>query len=45
MEMGGKVSINCPKTTYRCELEFKLKVSFNLTCLILMKRCYAFTLI
>lgn len=25
MEMGGKVSINCPKTTYRCELEFKLK--------------------
>lgn len=45
MEMGGKVSINCPKTTYRCELEFKLKVSFNLNCLILMKRCYAFTLI
>ncbi|CAI9724578.1 Hypothetical predicted protein [Octopus vulgaris] len=25
MEMGGKVCINCPKTTYRCELEFKLK--------------------
>ncbi|GAB1598485.1 Hypothetical predicted protein [Argonauta hians] len=25
MEMGGKISINCPKTSYRCELEFKLK--------------------
>lgn len=25
MEMGGKVTINCPKTGYRCELEFKLK--------------------
>ncbi|KAL3841612.1 hypothetical protein ACJMK2_019727 [Sinanodonta woodiana] len=25
MEMGGKVSINCPKTGYRCELDFKLK--------------------
>lgn len=25
MEMGGKVSISCPKTGYRCEMEFKLK--------------------
>ena len=25
MEMGGKVSIVCPKTGYRCEMEFKLK--------------------
>ncbi|XP_060596542.1 oxysterol-binding protein-related protein 8-like isoform X3 [Ruditapes philippinarum] len=25
MEMGGKVSISCPKTGYRCDLEFKLK--------------------
>ncbi|XP_069132132.1 oxysterol-binding protein-related protein 8-like isoform X1 [Argopecten irradians] len=25
MEMGGKVAIDCPKTGYRCELEFKLK--------------------
>ncbi|ESO91605.1 hypothetical protein LOTGIDRAFT_217357 [Lottia gigantea] len=25
MEMGGKVTINCPKTGYRCDLEFKLK--------------------
>lgn len=25
MEMGGKVSINCPKTGYRCDMEFKLK--------------------
>ena len=29
MEMGGKVSINCPKTGYRCDLEFKLKVIEN----------------
>ena len=29
MEMGGKVSINCPKTGYRCDLEFKLKVIKN----------------
>ena len=28
MEMGGKVSIVCPKTGYRCEMEFKLKVKF-----------------
>ena len=27
MEMGGKVTINCPKTGYKCEIEFKLKVS------------------
>ena len=26
MEMGGKVSISCPKTSYRAEVEFKLKV-------------------
>ncbi|XP_041365973.1 oxysterol-binding protein-related protein 8-like isoform X2 [Gigantopelta aegis] len=25
MEMGGKVSIDCPKTGYRADLEFKLK--------------------
>ncbi|XP_064602023.1 oxysterol-binding protein-related protein 8-like isoform X2 [Liolophura sinensis] len=25
MEFGGKVYIDCPKTGYRCELEFKLK--------------------
>lgn len=25
MEMGGKVNINCPKTGYKCELDFKLK--------------------
>ncbi|XP_052245165.1 oxysterol-binding protein-related protein 8-like isoform X3 [Dreissena polymorpha] len=25
MEMGGKVSLSCPKTGYRCDLEFKLK--------------------
>ncbi|XP_050411094.1 oxysterol-binding protein-related protein 8 isoform X2 [Patella vulgata] len=25
MEMGGKITINCPKTGYRCDLEFKLK--------------------
>lgn len=25
MEMGGKVSLTCPKTGYRCDLEFKLK--------------------
>ncbi|KAJ8298836.1 hypothetical protein KUTeg_022896 [Tegillarca granosa] len=25
MEMGGKVSIDCPRTGYRCDLEFKLK--------------------
>ena len=26
MELGGKVTIDCPKTGYKCELEFKLKV-------------------
>ena len=26
MEMGGKVTISCPKTSYHCDLEFKLKV-------------------
>lgn len=26
MEMGGKVTISCPKTSYRAEVEFKLKV-------------------
>lgn len=25
MEMGGKVTIGCPKTGYKCEMEFKLK--------------------
>ncbi|KAK7486381.1 hypothetical protein BaRGS_00022429 [Batillaria attramentaria] len=25
MELGGKVTIECPKTGYKCELEFKLK--------------------
>ncbi|XP_067656218.1 oxysterol-binding protein-related protein 8-like isoform X1 [Haliotis asinina] len=25
MEMGGKVTLDCPKTGYKCELEFKLK--------------------
>ncbi|XP_076472177.1 oxysterol-binding protein-related protein 8-like isoform X2 [Babylonia areolata] len=25
MELGGKVTISCPKTGYKCELEFKLK--------------------
>ena len=26
MELGGHVTINCMKTGYKCELEFKLKV-------------------
>ncbi len=26
MELGGKVTIDCEKTGYRAELEFKLKV-------------------
>jgi hypothetical protein len=26
MEMGGKISINCPKTGYKAEVDFKLKV-------------------
>ncbi|XP_025085322.1 oxysterol-binding protein-related protein 8-like isoform X4 [Pomacea canaliculata] len=25
MELGGKVTIDCPKSGYKCELEFKLK--------------------
>ncbi|KAL8614450.1 hypothetical protein ACOMHN_007786 [Nucella lapillus] len=25
MELGGKVTIDCPKTGYKCELDFKLK--------------------
>ncbi|KAK3101068.1 hypothetical protein FSP39_000723 [Pinctada imbricata] len=30
MEMGGKVSIDCPKTGYRADLEFKLKPFLNM---------------
>lgn len=30
MELGGKVTIECEKTGYRVELEFKLKVRFTL---------------
>jgi hypothetical protein len=26
MEYGGKVTLDCEKTGYRCEMEFKLKV-------------------
>ena len=29
MELGGKVTIECEKTGYRVELEFKLKVRFT----------------
>ena len=29
MELGGKVHINCEKTGYHTELEFKLKVIWN----------------
>ncbi|KAH9496384.1 Oxysterol-binding protein- protein 8 [Bulinus truncatus] len=29
MEMGGKVSIDCPKTGYHCDLDFKLKPFFG----------------
>ena len=37
MEMGGKVCINCPKTGYRCDMEFKLKVSQPIIMLKLKK--------
>lgn len=33
MEMGGKVTIDCPKTGYHCNLDFKLKVSHVNECL------------
>ncbi|CAL1534739.1 unnamed protein product [Lymnaea stagnalis] len=29
MEMGGKVTIDCPKTGYHCDLDFKLKPFFG----------------
>ncbi|CAG5120864.1 unnamed protein product [Candidula unifasciata] len=29
MEMGGKVTLNCPKTGYHCDLDFKLKPFFG----------------
>ena len=29
MELGGKVSIECEKTGYRAELEFKLRVTMS----------------
>lgn len=29
MELGGKIHINCEKTGYHTELEFKLKVIWN----------------
>lgn len=29
MELGGKVTIDCKKTNYVVDLEFKLKVWFN----------------
>jgi len=31
MELGGKVNITCEKTGYHTELEFKLKVTNNVT--------------
>ena len=30
MELGGKVTIECSKTGYAADLEFKLRVRFNL---------------
>lgn len=33
MELGGKVNITCEKTGYHTELEFKLKVTNNVTLL------------
>ena len=30
MELGGKVTIECSKTGYSTEMEFKLRVSFPL---------------
>lgn len=29
MEMGGKVTLDCPKTGYHCDLDFKLKPFFG----------------
>ena len=29
MELGGKVTIECSKTGYAADLEFKLRVRFN----------------
>ena len=29
MELGGKVHINCEKTGYHAELDFKLKVNYH----------------
>ena len=37
MELGGKVTIECEKTRYHTEIEFKLKVIFNF--LYDSKRC------
>ena len=36
MELGGKVSIECEKTGYRVELEFKLKVSKTIQIILLL---------
>lgn len=36
MELGGKVTIECEKTGYRSELEFKLKVNLQLCRILLL---------
>ena len=41
MELGGKVSIQCEKTGYRAELEFKLKVGQS--CFVWLKWAQATT--
>lgn len=33
MELGGKIDIECEKTRYHTELEFKLKVKFITICI------------
>lgn len=39
MELGGKVTIDCPKSGYKCELEFKLKVKSQLNTLCCFIKC------
>lgn len=38
MELGGKVAIECEKTGYRTEIEFKLKVCFGFTTFIFIQK-------
>lgn len=42
LELGGKITIECEKTKYSAELEFKLKVLIKITPLLIIVRFPSF---